>query len=120
VKVIYLDREEVRKNVKRAVAALACRRPEIERVLLFGSLASGRAVPGSDADLLMILSRSDRSFLSRIPHYIPQGCGIAVDVFPYTYAELEAVLTAGNPFLNRALAEGIEIFRSPEHEQTSP
>jgi len=63
VQVIHLDREEVRKNLKRAVAALACRRPEIERVLLFGSLASSRAVPGSDADLLMILSRSDRSFL---------------------------------------------------------
>lgn len=117
VKVIYLDREEVRKNLKRAVAALACRRPEIERVLLFGSLASGRAVPGSDADLLMILSRSDRSFLSRIPHHIPEGCGIAVDVFPYTYAELEAMQAAGILFLKRALAEGIEIFSSPEHRQ---
>ena len=118
VKVIYLDREQVRKNLKRAVAALACRRPEIERVLLFGSLASGRAVPGSDADLLMILSHSDRSFLSRIPHYMPQGCGIAVDVFPYTSAEIEAMQAAGNLFLKRPLAEGIEIFSSPEHGQT--
>ena len=93
-------------------------RAGIERVLLLGSLASGRAGPGSDADLLTILSRSDRSFLSRIPHYIPQGCGIAVDVFPYTYAEIEAMQAAGNLLLKRALAEGIEIFSSPEPGQT--
>jgi predicted nucleotidyltransferase len=64
------------------VTAMAHRRPEIERVLLCGSLATGRAVPGSDADLLMILTYSDLPFLSRIPRYIPEGCGIAVDVFP--------------------------------------
>jgi uncharacterized protein len=118
VKIIYLDREVVRENLKQAVTAMAHRRPEIERVLLFGSLATGRAVPGSDADLLMILTHSDLPFLSRIPRYIPEGCGIAVDVFPYTNAEIEAMQAAGNPFLKRALAEGIEIFSSPETEQT--
>jgi predicted nucleotidyltransferase len=117
VKVIYLDREEVRKNLKQAVTALTRRRPEIERVLLFGSLATGRAVPESDADLLMILTDSDLPFHRRIPLYIPEGCGIAVDVFPYTHAEIEKMRTAGNPFLKRAFAEGIKIFSSPEPGQ---
>jgi uncharacterized protein len=117
VKVIYLDTEEIRKNLKQAVAALVHRRPEIERVLLFGSLATGGAVPGSDADLLMILTDADLPFLSRIPRYIPKGSGIAVDVFPYIYAEIEAMLAASNPFLKRALAEGIELFSSSEPAQ---
>jgi predicted nucleotidyltransferase len=117
VKVIYLDREEIRKTLKQAVAALAHRRPEIERVLLFGSLATGHAMPGSDADLLMILTHSDLPFHSRIPLYIPEGCRIAVDVLPYTHAEIEKMRTAGNPFLKRALAEGMEIFSSPEPGQ---
>jgi uncharacterized protein len=117
VKIIYLDREVVQENLTQGVTAMAHHRPEIERVLLFGSRATGRAVPGSDADLLMILTHSDLPFLSRIPRYIPEGCGITVDVFPYTYAEIEAMQAVGNPFLKRALAEGIEIFSSPEPEQ---
>lgn len=89
---------------------LARRRPEIERVLLFGSLATGRAVPGSDADLLIILKDSDCRFLDRIPLYIPDACGIGVDVFPYTQVEVDAMLADGNWFIRRALAEGIEIY----------
>jgi predicted nucleotidyltransferase len=118
VKVIYLDREEMRKTLKQAVMVLTHRRPEIERVLLFGSLATGRAVPGSDADLLMILAHSDRPFLDRISLYIPEGCRIPVDVFPYTHAEIEKMQADGNLFLKRAFAEGIEIFSAPEYEQT--
>jgi hypothetical protein len=92
-----------------AVKDLARRRPEIERVLLFGSLATGRAVPGSDADLLIILKSSDRPFLDRIPVYTPEGCRIGIDVFPYTGAEVQRMLAAGNWFLKRALAEGVEL-----------
>jgi uncharacterized protein len=108
----------MRKTLKQAVMVLTHRRPEIERVLLFGSLATGRAVPGSDADLLMILTHSDRPFLDRIPLYIPEGCRIPVDVFPYTHAEIEKMQAAGNAFLKRACAEGIEIFSAPESGQT--
>jgi predicted nucleotidyltransferase len=118
VKITYLDREEVRKSLKQAVAALARRRPEVERVILFGSLATDRAVPGSDADLLMMLTHSDRTFLDRIPRYIPEGCRIGVDVFPYTQAEIAAMQAAGNAFLRRALAEGVELYRSPNLSQT--
>jgi predicted nucleotidyltransferase len=117
VKVIYLDREAVRENLKQAVEALARRRPEIERVLLFGSLATGCAVPGSDADLFIMLTHSDRRFLDRIPLYMPEGHRVAVDVFPYTHAEIEKMRAAGHPFLTRALAEGIEIFSAPESSQ---
>jgi hypothetical protein len=114
VKVSYLDRDTVRKALRGAVAALASRRPEIERVLLFGSLATNRAVPGSDADLLVILKRSDRSFLERIPLYIPDGCGIGVEVFPYTRSEVDEMQAARHPLLTRALAEGVELFAADE------
>jgi predicted nucleotidyltransferase len=98
---------------QRAAVALARRRPEVERIILFGSLATGRAVPGSDADLLVILAHSDQPFLARIPLYIPEGVGIGVDVFPYIQGELEEMQAAGNHFLKRALAEGMDIFPSP-------
>ena len=77
-------------------------------MLLFGSLASGHAAPGSDADLLFILKGSDRPFLDRTPLYTPAGCRIAVDVFAYTKAEIESMQAAGNWFIARALREGTQ------------
>ena len=83
--------------------------PEIEQVLLFGSLARNEAVPGSDADLLLVLSSSGEAFLERIPRYLPQGLSVGVDVFPYTRAEITSMLDARNPFIRHAMAEGISL-----------
>ena len=58
VTVIYLDREAVIEKTRAAVDALAHQHAEIVRVVLFGSMARGDAVPGSDVDLLMVLSES--------------------------------------------------------------
>ena len=110
MKVTFLDAERVRWGVAQAVLELARRRPEIDRVVLFGSLATGDAVPGSDADLVVVLAGSDRAFRDRIPLYIPEGCPVPVDVFPYTRQECEAMLESGHGFLRRALAEGIPIY----------
>lgn len=110
-RITWLDREAARRAVARAVRRLARRRPEIERVLLFGSLARGDAVPGSDADLLLVLDGSDLSFFQRMPRYLPDFCGIGMDVFPYTAAELERMKAGGNAFIRAALAEGRVVFR---------
>jgi hypothetical protein len=110
VKVTYFDQRAAREELRRAAEALVRRRPEIERVLLFGSLATGRAAPGSDADLLIIVGSSDRSFLDRIPLYTPEGCSVGVDVFPYTREEIEHMLASGNPFVRQALSEGVELL----------
>ena len=110
VEVTWLDRAAVRKTVEGAVGRLVQDRPEIERVVLFGSLARGDAVPGSDVDLLVVVSDSDRPFLDRIAMYKPDGIPIGVDVFPYTEAELTSMLEDGNPLVSRALSEGIVLF----------
>ena len=47
------------------------RHAEIERIVLFGSLARGDAVPGSDADLLLVRERSGTPFLQRAPRLFP-------------------------------------------------
>jgi len=110
VKVTYLDCRVATQEITRAVIELARNHQEIQQVFLFGSLATGRAAPGSDADLLFILANSDRTFPDRIPLYMPDGCRMGVDVFPYTRMELERMLSEGNGFVRRALAEGIEIY----------
>ncbi len=90
------------------------RHPEIERIVLFGSLARGDAVPGSDADLLIVLSHSTASFLDRAVRYRPADVGVGVDVVAYTHEELTALLEAGNAFVRQALREGMVLVGDPD------
>ncbi|OGO40459.1 MAG: hypothetical protein A2Z04_06095 [Chloroflexi bacterium RBG_16_57_9] len=98
------------KRLRIAVENLVNQHPEIEKVILFGSLARGDAVPGSDADLLLILRESHIPFLERGVLYQPEYVGLGVDVFAYTRAELDAMLAGGNTFVAQALREGIVLI----------
>ena len=90
--------------------ALQAQPPEIERAVLFGSLQRGDAVPGSDADVLLVLRSTDLLFSERAAAYRPEGVGIPVDLFVYTRSELDDMLAAGNRFVSRALAEGRDLL----------
>ena len=120
VSVFWLDRNQIRHRLKMAVQRLAQTHPEIEEVWLFGSLARGDATPGSDADLMVVLSDTRLAFLDRCAHYQPEFCGIGVDVLAYTLAELAQMRAEGSVFLRQVRAEGVCLFRRvnrPEAEQ---
>ena len=110
VTVIYLDREAVIEKTRAAVAVLARERAEIERVVLFGSMARGDAVPGSDVDLLMVLSESRFPFLDRSVEYKPKGIPVGVDVFAYTEDEIQKMTRDGHMLLQQALSEGMTVY----------
>jgi hypothetical protein len=67
-------------------------------------------VPSSDADLLVILSASDRRPIDRIPLYVPQDTDVPVDVIPITRREMEERLARGDAFLRGASSEAITLF----------
>ena len=90
--------------------ALKVRHPEIERAVLFGSLQRGDAVPGSDADVLLVLRATDLPFSERAAVYRPEGVDIPVDLFVYTRAELGDMLAASNRFVSQALADGEDLL----------
>ena len=89
---------------------LKIQHPEIERAVLFGSLSRGDAVPGSDADVLLVLRESALSFRERSAYYIPKNIGIGVDIFAYTRSELEAMQISKNAFVLQALKEGMDLI----------
>ena len=91
--------------------SLGDRHPEIESIYLFGSLARGDAVPGSDADLLIVVSHSAEPFRDRPVRYDTTGVGVGVDVLVYTREELDALLETGNEFARRAMREGVRLFQ---------
>ena len=104
-----LESQSLIEKLELAARQMKARHPEIEQVLLFGSLARGDAVPGSDADLLVVLSSAALPFMERIPRYLPTGLPLGVDVFPYTREEIDRMLAQGNHFIGQAVKEGITL-----------
>jgi len=104
VKVFWLDTDLVLTRLRERAEELL-RDTRIQKVVLFGSLAEGRAVPGSDADLLIVLEDDDRTMKERIDAYLEffSGIGIGIDVFPYTQGEL------ATPLAQQALSKGIVL-----------
>ena len=120
VQVTWLDRPAVLAAVISSVHQLAGRKPEVQKVILFGSMARGDAVPGSDVDLLVVLTESGQPFLERISQYLVSGVPVGVDVFPYTEHELAGMLEDGNPFIRQALNEGITLYERVKPNTPSP
>jgi len=105
VKIISLDVDIVRARLIRAAQALMAHEKDVQSVWLFGSLRRGQALPGSDADVLIVLYASDRPFHSRIDRFRSEfsNIGVPVDVLPVTIAELDT--KKNDPFWTRILTE---------------
>lgn len=110
VKIEYFDKRRVSKSLDKFVKDLSQKNPEIEKIIVFGSFVRDECVPGSDIDLLIVLNKSNKDFLGRIPKYMPVKFPIGIDVFPYTSEEIKKMLDEGNFFLKKAFNEGKAIF----------
>ena len=105
VKVVFADKEKVMRQLHRFVTELKRTRSEVEMVGLFGSYATDTFGPASDVDLLIILRKSSKRFLDRIPDFIPENLSVSCDVFPYTSEEVENMKQDGNHWLRHILGE---------------
>ncbi len=98
--------------VAEAVAAYAARlkreRPEVRRIIWFGSRVSGRPGPGSDVDLCLVLDRRDRPRRELLAEYLPTGFPVGMDLFPCSTEEF-ALLPAESPGWWAAIAKGKEL-----------
>lgn len=110
VTTFWLDRDEAIRRVSAAARHLVRARQDVQAVLLFGSLAQGRAVPGSDADVLILLTASGTRWLDRPLEFGSyfDDCGIGVDLFCYTLEEV-----AETPLARNARAGGILLAGRP-------
>jgi predicted nucleotidyltransferase len=110
VKVFSLDRPAIRRALDRLIEERFRPDPNVAAVYLFGSFARGNAVPGSDVDLLVVLRADPRPPRERIVDYLPQGFPVGIDVVPWTQAELDERLAAGDRMAHTILAEGEPLF----------
>jgi len=112
VKVFWLKQEELVEEIRRSARRLGQSDENVLQIVLFGSLAERKAVPGSDADILIVLKEDKRSFMERVAAWQEKfSLGFQIEVFPYTEKELDC------PIAVEALKTGTVLFdrRKPEH-----
>ena len=109
----YLDRDARVDALRGCARRAAARIPSIRRVVLFGSLVRGIPTPRSDADLLVVLERSEHGEpRDRVPEMLrallPLPC--PVDLFVLTVDELGRHQAEAHPLLREALAHGRDLL----------
>ena len=95
-------------SIDRVVVDLLAYDPE--EIILFGSAARGDTTESSDIDFIVI-KKTDRRFVERlvdVKAFLPKD--ISVDTFVYTPQEFEAMIEAGNPFMEQALGDGKIVY----------
>lgn len=84
---------------------------DVQKAILFGSMARGDVTIFSDIDLI-IVQDTDARFLDRLePFYAQLDLGADVDILVYTPGEL-ADMATWNPLIRRALEEGKVIYEA--------
>lgn len=98
--------DRLREVVRRIVEAF-----DPERIILFGSYASGEPTPDSDVDLLVVMEDGKRPaerrmLVSRLfrPRPFP------MDILVYTPAEIQRALASHDPFILEALESGRTLY----------
>ena len=104
-----LDYEGVLERLREVARRELGARPEVREVVLIGSLARGDWSARSDADLVVIVDRSDEPAVAfRAPDYLPRtSVGVPVDVFVYTPDEA----AAWGPRYRADVESGLELYR---------
>ena len=105
VKVVFADKNRILQQLRDYAVEIRKRRPEVEKIGLFGSYAADTYGPASDVDLLIILRQSSKRFLDRIPDYLPENLSTGCDVFPYTDEEVEKMKQEDMPWIRYILKE---------------
>jgi len=94
------------KRIKSQIPAL-----DVQKAILFGSLATGRVGKASDIDLI-IVKRSDKKFLNRVDEFYEKlNPKVSLDIMVYTPEEFERMRQT-NPFIKRVIREGKILYEA--------
>jgi predicted nucleotidyltransferase len=95
---------------RETAARIAAAYPQVLRIIVFGSFARGDYGTRSDLDLLIILKESEKSMRELLGELLRFSPAYPADFVPLTQFELKSRLAEGDPFLSRAIAEGIILY----------
>jgi uncharacterized protein len=105
-------------NIKKELVDRITASEKINKILLFGSEATGNSGPDSDIDLLVILDQDTlpHSFKERSTNYLQISKAIRdiekhypIDLLVYTKPEFVMIKAGGSLFIRRLLKDAIEL-----------
>lgn len=110
-KTIRERRVKYQRDLARALDTLVLRlssKPQVHRIILFGSYATGRADLFTDLDLLVIMD-SDLDFITRTAQlYADISVGVDLDLLVYTPQEFARL--SARPFLRNIVEKGKVLY----------
>ena len=110
VKITFANRDQIMEALARLSHTWLAEHAEIEKIILFGSYVRGDYFPGSDVDVLIILTTSPKRFLERMPTFYPSSFPCDLDIFPYTHEEIDRLRNDHHGLVHRALSEGMQLY----------
>jgi predicted nucleotidyltransferase len=107
--VFALDRQRLLRELAARAEKLTESCPQAAAVWLVGSLARNEAKPGSDADIIVLVHRTDLPFLERSAVFgrAFEGVGIACDVRVYTLTEWDELDREGRRLPRELRRQGL-------------
>jgi predicted nucleotidyltransferase len=106
----FADKREILSIARQIAFRIARAHPEVLKIILFGSFARGDYGVRSDLDLLVVLTHSDRPAQERLTDFLSHAQTYPTDMLLLTQAELESRLAEDDPFLKRAVSDGIQLY----------
>ena len=105
----FIDRDQVIRDLRQAVAEAKSRSPEVTKVYLFGSLVQGTWTADSDADLIVVVRREFKdSFRERACYQIRVN-SIPTDTLVYSESEFDRLASDPESFLAQNLPSALEL-----------
>lgn len=84
----------------------------VERVILFGSYAQGKATEDSDVDLFVVMSFEGRSVNQSVKMRLQLRPSFPVDILVRTPETVRDRLAMGDPFMQQILEEGKVLYET--------
>ena len=104
----FIDRDQVIRDLRQAVAEAKARCPEIVKVLLFGSLVQGNWTADSDADLIVVVRKDFSDFFESCCYQIYTN-SISTDSLVFSETDFEKLASDPTSFLAQNLPTALEL-----------
>ena len=113
--ITWPDRTRVEAALREWAGVLAAERPEVLRVGYFGSYARDDWGVGSDLDVILVVSHSDRPFIERAVDYPASRLPVPADLLIYTRDEFDELLRRGDRFSRMIARETVWVLVRDEN-----
>lgn len=104
----YIDRDQIIRELRRAVAEAKAQYPELIAVYLFGSLVQGAWTADSDADLLIVVRGAFNTFSDSCRYQI-YSPAIPTDSLVYSDADFERLRQDPSSIVGSHFASAVEL-----------